>query len=928
MAYTRSRGCGAYASRQGLIEQTEDKGSLAKFFKNYRQWLSSSYVKDGAAIAFITASIGFIYRRVLEGHESLLTNSNLGPPGPLFIGDPAAGGEITAYKEFAVTHAWLHFHLPIWLPIEGYGISLDSNQAAPWFFPEIIFHVLFPTNLSIWNVVALILGAYGTYLLARELKIKRPGAIAASLAYPLIGPAVANLNLDMINPLMMLPFAIFTSIRLVEALAYRRSRLLWILAFTFTMSQLFLSGFAEVLPLESLVIGLFTLARILTLGVGLKVRAQIVGNWVLSVVAAVVSSLVATVPLWETLKSYTLLQPPGSSLVHEPRFFLIDVFDAWTFGKGIAGDPLELGNTIWVPGNPVIYAIALSATVYLALSWKRTDRWHRTWLATSSVLVAFGLLGFGDLLGVLNAFRVPPFDLIYTPRFLPFMWWLPMALLIGYGVDAATKVSKSTIVLSYGVISSVILILVVNLFRKGPTIFAILNSQNLDATIVRNVPVLLLTIGALGVTVCSPKRQRSRISAVFIILTAFVMLPKNFFDSYQAPQQAKALGNFLVDKGLSQGLTFSPADYVLPSGLLGRSIPSIQAFDVFFPPGYTVTLEHWFGTENPFATQSPLYPGAPALENIVLDYNSLDALVRIGVETLIVHTPIAPDSLANLSVLPKPSFMSTVSSSKYYAAMSTLLNLYLSRPDLQAAIERNTINVALLKWALNTPAAGDGAQVVLSPYFPIYSRFLSGSASQPSVSAFNISSPVGDGLVSLKFVGKTFFGPTPEYVYDIARGANKNALWVPRTLRFYQGLSQSHPVALDTSFVAVPKNFVGTNFNQRTLSVEMVSFRENASSLTTTLVANHKGLVVLRRQVSPGERLFINGRQVPLTLANGFLTGIPVQRGTMHVVLEYASTQVVALFALDLVVNVLFVLAMLLILGKRKLRKLVSIDHI
>ncbi len=882
---------------------------VAILTKNEKRWYEKPNVKDSASIAIMAALIAFIYRHVLDGSQSLITNSSLGPKGPLFIGDPAAGGEITAYKQYAVTHAWMHLHLPIWLPTEGYGISLDSNQAAPWFFPESILHVLFPTNLSVWNVLALFLGSLGAYLLARDLKINRPGSIAASLAYTLVGPAVSNLNLDMINPLIVLPFALFSSKRFVEAVAQRQSAMKWFLIFAFVMSQLFLSGFAEVLPLEALLIGIFTIARIITLRQKPKIAIRIVLFWSLAILIALLGSLIALVPLWETLKTYSLFQPPGSSLAHEPNYFLIDVFDSWVFGKGIAGDPLELGNTIWVPGNPVIYAIAVGAVINLAIFWKRIDVWIKTWITVFTVFTVIGLLGFSNLLGILNIFKFPPFDLIYTPRFLPFMWWLPFVLLVGYGVDIATKANKVVVLSGYVALAAFTALLVANLFQKGPSVFAILNSQNLDATIVRNTPVLLLFIGALGATLSTPKKHRSRIAALFVAITIFVMLPKNFFSWYNAPQQARPLANFLIRNDLSKGLTFSPYDYVLPSGILGNSIPSIQAFDVFFPPGYTVTIEHWFGTEDPFSVQSPLNPGAPALENVALNYSSLNALVRIGVETLIVHSPITVSSISKIKILPEPPGMGNISSEKYKAAMAALLNTYLSRPDLQTAFTQSEINSMLFKWALGTPQAGDGASVTLSPYFPIYARYLSLSATQPSSAAFAASSTLpSNSLVGLRFIGKTFFGPTPEYVYDIGKGANKFPFWVPKTLHFYKKLNPNHPIALNKEFAAVPYNFAGSTSNQKSLSARLISLQENESSLTATIVANHGGLAVIGGQAAPGERLFINGKREPITLVNGFLTAISLHRGSDHVVIEFASTQILGIFALSTSVNVLLLI--------------------
>lgn len=872
------------------------------------------------ALGIITLAILFIYYPVISGHASIMTNSTLGPSGSLFIGDPAAGGEITYFKELAVTQAWSSLHLPVWLPYEGYGITLGGNQAAPWFFPEIIAHVLFPRDISIWNVSALVIAAYGAYFLARKLKINRPGSIAAGLAYALAGPAIANLNLDMINPLAVMPYAVFTGIRLVEALSGKKSVLLWFSANAFVMSQLFLSGFAEVLPLECVAIGFFVLARSFYLGENVRARLRILAIWLLSIAIAVISSLVATLTLLQTLSSYTVFQPPGSSLAHEPRFWMITVFDPWVFGKGLAGGHLELGNTVWAPGNPVLFALAAIGVTAIFTTAKG---WQRTWTALATFFVGFGLLGFANLLGVLSLFNLPPFNLIYMPRFLPFLWWLPLVLLVGRGVSRLTDSKKSVLIFGFSAVSTVLALLVWNIIVKGGTIFAIIDNQNLLATLERNFPVLLLTTASFLVILLVPKKQKARVSMLSLLLTLFVMVPKNFFSTYQAPNQAQPLANFLTHHHLNNGLTFSPNDYSLPSGLLGLSIPSIQSFDIFFPRGYGITIEHWFGAANPFSTTSPLYPGAPSLMNELVDSKTLTALRNIGVETLISQSPVSVSSLAIIKVAPEPSYLN-VPNAQYSQALTTVLNIYKSRPDLQNA-PLSTINTSLFQWALVTKKAGDGAAVYLQPYFPIYSKLLSLQSTHPEQKVYDVTLPSSKLLSTIKYVGTSNFAPVKEYIYDIGGPQNATPLWIPTKFRFFNYSPSTAPIALNGSVANIP---LGSKVNlsaQDTMSAHVVDEVENASSLKMTLSVNQSGFVALRRQLVPGETITVNGQRAPLIPVNGFLTGFEIPKGIVQVSINYTSRSLLLLFWLDLVLNAALV-SVLLAAWWRSTRKLAIVD--
>ncbi len=87
------------------------------------------------ALAFLVLVIGGVYFSVLLGSASLKTNADI-PIGPLFIGDPTAGGAITLPFEYLISLAWSGLHLPIVNPFQAYGVPLLASQGVPVFVPE------------------------------------------------------------------------------------------------------------------------------------------------------------------------------------------------------------------------------------------------------------------------------------------------------------------------------------------------------------------------------------------------------------------------------------------------------------------------------------------------------------------------------------------------------------------------------------------------------------------------------------------------------------------------------------------------------------------------------------------------------------------------------------------------------------------------
>ena len=880
-------------------------------------------MRDMAAILTLTAAVVSVYFPILLGQKSVMTDTSQWPSGELFVGDPAAGGQITYYKQLAVAHAWSHLHLPLWLPTEGYGITLAGNQAAPWFIPEVIIHLLFPTNFSLWNVIAVLVAAVGAYLLARHFELGRAGAMAAGLVYGLSGPMVANLNLDMINPIAVAPFAVLASVRLVETDRDRRELVLWWAASALAISQLFLSGFAEVFPLELILIGLVVLIRSAYVASSKVVYLRRVGRWVGAVVLGVVGSLIASVSLLLPLSTYRLFQPIGAELAAEPKYWLLTLIDPWAFGKTVAGGPFQANHSVWVPGSPIVVFLGLVAVVALLESQRG---WSRAWRIAMICVIAFGVLGFADLFGVLNVMRVPPLNLIYSPRFLPFLWWLPVSLMVGSGVEALSHLGRKKTVAALALSAAPMVVLFGNILAKGPSIFPIINSKNLGVTISTNLPVLGMFV-IIGVIVAVVSAQYRRVLGLLgVAAMVLLIVPRNFFPVVQAPQQVASISKIIRAAGFGNALSFSPGDYTVPSGLIGSGIPSIQAFDVFFPKGYATTIAHYFGEANPMTTQSPLFPAAPSMINVAVNGSTIPSLRSVGVETVVVPYRLSSSSLATVSILPEPSGIN-VAPALYQSALKSLLSVYLSRPDLIGALHMPASRWGLVQWPLVAVKVHDGGALSLQQYFSVYRDLLSYGKSHPGSSLFLVKTVPNVQAIGVRFLGVGRYLTTEEYVYSIGGAENAFPVVSASSVRALPPGSEG-ALPLDGSIAYVSKTVSARLAGTGTLRAVTSAFRENASGVQFTLVAKHRGLVFLRRQIAPGERVYVNGKQVPLIVVNNFATGFVANAGMQKVVISYDSPLLLTLFWSDVLINVLLVAVIGVALVRRRVVPRVKADEL
>ena len=897
--------------------------------KRSKSKLRSELYSDLAAIALIAVVVGILYAPILSGHLSLMTDT-LHPSGPSFVGDPDASGPITFMKEVAVTRAWGHFHLPLWLPNEGYGITLAGNQAAPWFFPEILIHLLFRNNYSDWNVLALFIGSVGTYLFAsRDLALSRVAATVSALAFTLSGPIIANINLDMINPLIVMPFLLLASKRLIESdFSFRNlAWWTWLAATSLLVSQLLLAGFDEVIPLELFVIGLFTLVRVSTLKLSLTNFLRRIASFVAALLIGLLASAIATISLQAPLKDYFLRQNPSAWSDHMPKWWMPTLIDPWYFGKALAGGALQGRNTIWVAGNPIEFMLALAAVVAL-FSFGKKKGWQIWWRITCAVLVVYGILAFSDIGKVLDIMDISPLNLIISSRFIPFLWWLPLSLLVGAGVDAITagnrRIALAPALATLGVIAASVLYAL----HEGPKKFPMLTSHFLRSEVIQNGEVVgLFALFAVAVILLA-SRARAGVILLAMIATLSLLLPRNFYPAIQAQQQARPIQVALKAVGLQSALTFSPGNLFMPSGLESLDLSSIQAFDVFFPKGYLITTQSYFGDKAESSPGSTLYALAPAMMNLSLSGDTIGALSQMGVGAIIAQVRLNCAASTLYGIGPEPRYLE-IPNAEYRRALETLIAVYVSRADLVKAMPicaNNTTQgseIALVKWAGNSVVAHDADASQLAPYLSVYSTLASAMEFNPSFWVIKTATTSGTSA-AVQLATTAFFGRTKEYIYSFVRPKNRNILWVPSSIKTDLAPNQIVPFTSPVGHLATADASEAgglQNSNQGSLSARLVSLNSNSQSLSMTLVTNRAGLVSLRQQVVPGATLRINGRPAKLLALDGFLDAMWVPKGLSSVVIDYSSTGTLLLFWFDLALNIALLVAFVAGATKIKLRK-------
>jgi hypothetical protein len=569
--------------------------------------------------------IGGIYLPVLTGTRSLLTNGAI-PAGPFFVADPLAGGPITVPLDHLASIAWTHRQLPVFDPFQGYGIPLLPNQGVPAYLPQLAFQILFPHNYSVWNVVNLATLAFGAYLLASSFGQRRLAAMAAGTAAALAGVAPPNLNMAMLNPLAILPFTLL-AIRFALDPGSRHRRVAWLGVAT-SAFLLATSGFQEVLPLFAIVGAVYALA----LTLHLRTWRRRPGLVVSTVGSGVVGALMGSIGLFPTLaavRSGAGLNGPGSYALHVPAAWMATLAVPSLARGAMVGQPQDLGQSVWVLGTPILLVVVVLAGVIAVRQQGRHLGWY-VW--PSIALVAFGILAYANLLGVLRVFDLPLLDSIVMVRLLPFAWWIPWCLLLGVVVSHPRWV-RWTDVLAALVASGLVGVVMVARFRDA--LVAQHLSRYLGAT--RHASLIAATVvGAFALAIVASRWVGARVSsaalAAIVLASGLHYLPTNFFPA--------AGGTAVTTVGVA-GAEPATAPYLADLTTMQQPTTyfSAQVWGPIVPSAYQQVMTALFSAAET-SGYGPIYDAVPTLGFVTIDPRAVSVLRSLGVTTVVTTSAL------------------------------------------------------------------------------------------------------------------------------------------------------------------------------------------------------------------------------------------------------------------------------------------------
>jgi hypothetical protein len=585
----------------------------------------------GALCAYAVV-IGAIYASVLDGTRSLITNGQWSQP--LYVMDPLAGGPATAPLTRLVAAAWLHLQLPVVDPFQGYGIPLLTNQGVPVYLPQILFHLVLPTDYSIWNVVNLIGLAFGVYLLASSFGQRFFGAMAAGTLASLAGAAPPNVNMSMLNPLAVLPFALLAVRYAVDPDSEHRPAAL--LGLATALAFLCLSGFQEVLPLMAVAIVVYTVALIVHFGTWRRRPALIVGAVSSAALGGAVGSI-GILPSLSILESGTTVNGPGSYLPHLPSYWLSTLTLPTITDRALNQAPQDLGNAVFTLGTPLLVLVVVLA---LAIALRRGGGGIRWYVLPSVAFVVYGVLGYADIGHVLQLFDLPVFDAIQTRRFLQFGWWIPLCLLLGAVVSNARSVRWKDALLALLAAAGFDAYFFVR-YRQAAAAQRVAGDTAgiLHAPIVAAVVIVVFLGAALASRRFGPAPAGLAMALVVLASCAYD-LPTNFpASSYDAAVTSVDVPGMAGQHGTELAYFGS------------RQLPteqySFQIYGPIIPTAYADALTALFSVPQA-GGRDPIAASLPTLAQLTLTPRAVTVLRSFGVDLLVVPQPLSATDFPGL----------------------------------------------------------------------------------------------------------------------------------------------------------------------------------------------------------------------------------------------------------------------------------------
>jgi hypothetical protein len=580
------------------------------------------------ALTFFAGVVVVVYFSVILGERSLLTN-DLYQAGPRFVVDPYAGGPISLPLEQLATQSWIHLHLPIVDPYQGYGISLLSNQSVPVYPPQLLLQMLLPHNYSIWNLINLVAIAFGVYALASAFGQRFFGALAAGLAAALAGIVPPNLNMAMLNPFAVLPFVLLSIRYAVDPSS--RHRPVAVLGCATSVALLSLSGFPEVLPLFAVVIVVYTAAMLWHFKTWQRSRVRIAWTALAGLVGVVIGS-VGLLPTFSALGSGSTVNGPGGNLTHVPEYWLSTLTVPTVAGRAMGGQPQDLGHSIWTLGTPVFIATILLAAIVATRPGGRRTGWY---IWPSIALVLYGVVAYAGDFHSLSLLSLPVFNAISTFRLLQFAWWIPWCLLLGAVVSNAHLLRWRHLLASFiaTVLFDAIFVLQYRHALLGNHMTSSVIGETTRSTIVA-LALLGLFLFAAGLRRWIGTNGTAAAMAAVVLGSCLYYLPTNFFpasggsvvNTFDIAPPHQARGNYL---GYFNGVEQQPVSYY-----------SVQIWGPIIPAPYRKVLNAAFSAAQTNG-YGPTFDQVPTLGFANVDPHFVSIIGDLGVNTLVTENSLS-----------------------------------------------------------------------------------------------------------------------------------------------------------------------------------------------------------------------------------------------------------------------------------------------
>lgn len=221
-------------------------------------------------------------------------------------------------------------HAPLWNPSSYAGTPLLGDVQTALLYPLTWLALLtsFPVALGWICALKLLTAAFGTYVLARELRIRAGPALVAALVYALSAPMIGWLQTPLATVTSLMPWLILATERLRRSPSPARAAVLGAV-----VALSVLAGHPETAALSSAAAGVYLLAALAAERGGRALRS--VAAWIGAHALGLGVSAVVVVPFLSALGgSVTAQVHHGQSSLHLPLSSGLVLFMPNVFGDG------------------------------------------------------------------------------------------------------------------------------------------------------------------------------------------------------------------------------------------------------------------------------------------------------------------------------------------------------------------------------------------------------------------------------------------------------------------------------------------------------------------------------------------------------------------------------------------------------------------